>query len=182
MNKIILYNLSICFIAAVYLSSCTKKIDTNEASESGLSALDIKTPTEIQEKVSNVKLVATSSVDGCTVVYPEGSSTDISDISKTSPVSSSSSSIKLTFYNKCFPYTIDLVYTCKDDPNKICYKGTAPAKLENKTEDGKVKVSMSVKEVKDDNKGEDKDSKTPDKESKFPPGISHVNIKVSIKD
>ena len=141
-------NIFIVFFTLYFiLTSCLPKTTQEAGTDSGLSSLTLKTPEELKEKSSFVKMIANSQKDGCNVVYPEGTSSDINDMSTSASISDSNSTISLTFMNKCFPYEITLSYSCKEDKAKVCYRGTATADLANRDESGKIVLSLNVKSV-----------------------------------
>lgn len=175
---------SFCFI----LTSCLPKNTQEAGTDSGLSSLTLKTPEPLKQKSSFVKMVASSEKEDCNVVYPEGTSSDTNDMSKSASISDSNSTISLTFMNKCFPYEITLSYSCKDDKTKVCYKGTATADLANRDESGRIALSLSVKSVSessgdttdvdidvsfaDDTKDSSKETYTDNNSAKEEPSVS----------
>ena len=144
----------ILIISFIGISSCFKKSkNQNESSDSALSSLTLKTHDEIKKNSTSVKIIASSTKEGCSISYPQGSSLNEEDISDGSLLSDSNSTISLSFFNKCFPYKITVLYSCKDDSKKICFKGSADADLNNKDPDtGKIHLALKVKSLKESDK------------------------------
>lgn len=199
MNKIfgiVVSSLILNFI----LTSCFKKVQDQESfSDSGLSSLTLKTHDEIKKNSTSVKIIASSSKEGCSISYPQGSSLNEEDISDAIPLSDSNSTINLSFLNRCFPYKITVLYSCKDDSKKVCFKGSADADLNNKDPGtGKIHLALKVKSLTesdktdvdvdvslDEGKSESESrsgssSSSSSDTSSFPRGITHIKINATV--